>query len=201
MQHPIAPLLRQLRREHGLTQSQLAERIHVSAKAVSKWERGAGFPSAALIPALAAALGVSSDALLDGRFTLNPPDGGNMKRISFYQCPICGDLLTATGKPDISCCGRQLTPMTPQPADDLHRLAVTDVEDEKLVRWTHPMEKSHHLTFLAEVGPDSVHLVRLYPEGAQEHRMPRIPWGTFFCGCTEAPGILFTADPPKKAKL
>lgn len=40
MQQTAADLIRQRRRELGLTQAALAESIHVSAKAVSKWERG-----------------------------------------------------------------------------------------------------------------------------------------------------------------
>lgn len=191
MNQTTAQLIRKRRRELGLTQAALAERIHVSAKAVSKWERAAGMPDASIVPALSAVLGLSTDSLLNGRIASNPPDGGNMKRIKFYQCPECGNILTATGKAELSCCGRLLSPMTTRPADDVHRLTITDIETEKLLTWQHPMEKAHHLTFLAAVGYDSVHIVRLYPEGAQEHRLPRIPWAKYCCGCTESPDILF----------
>lgn len=191
MQQTAAQLIRQRRKALGWTQAALAERIHVSAKAVSKWERAAGMPDAAIVPALSAALGISADSLLKGCVNTNPPDGGNMKRIKFYQCPGCGNILTATGKAELSCCGRRLNPMKLTPADEAHRLSITEVEDEKLIAWQHPMEKAHHLTFLAVVGYDCVHIVRLYAEGAQEHRLPRIPWAKYFCGCTEAPELLF----------
>lgn len=190
MQH-VAQLIRQRRKESGLTQAALAERIHVSAKAISKWERAAGLPDASIVPALSEALGVSADSLLSGRVNMNPPDGGNMKRIKFYQCPDCSNILTATGKAELSCCGRRLSPMTVRPADEMHRLTITDVETEKLLSWTHPMDKAHHLTFLAAVGYDCVHIVRLYAEGGQEHRLPRIPWAKYYCGCTECPDALF----------
>ena len=192
-----AEIIRQRRKALGFTQQALAERIHVSAKAVSKWERAAGLPDASIIPALSQVLGVSAEGLLSGHVHPNPPDGGNMKRIKFYQCPACGNILTATGKAELFCCGRRLAPMTVIPADDLHRLIITDVETEKLLSWTHPMEKDHHLTFLAAVGYDCVHIVRLYPEGAQEHRLPRIPWARYYCGCTEQPGILYESKPDK----
>ena len=194
MQH-VAQLIRQRRKELGLTQAALAERIHVSAKAVSKWERAAGMPDASIVPALSQALGVSADSLLSGRVSPNPPDGGNMKRIKFYQCPACGNILTATGKAELSCCGRLLAPMAVTPADDMHRMTITDIETEKFLTWTHPMEKSHHLTFLAAVGYDCVHIVRLYAEGAQEHRLPRIAWAKYYCGCTEQPGVLYESKP------
>lgn len=120
-----------------------------------------------------------------------------MKRIKFYQCPDCGNILTATGKAELACCGGRLSPMTIASADDTHRLAITDVETEKLLTWTHPMEKTHHLTFLAAVGYDCVHIVRLYPEGPQEHRLPRVPWAKYYCGCTGQPGTLYESKPEK----
>ena len=85
--------------------------------------------------------------------------------------------------------------MKAQPADESHRLLITDVETEKLLSWTHPMDKGHQLTFLAAVGYDCVHIVRLYPEGAQEHRLPRIPWAKYYCACTEQPDILYESKP------
>lgn len=194
----VGGLIRRLRLEKGLTQSALAGLIHVSAKAVSKWERCAGLPDASIVPALSQALGVSSESLLSGIAIPNPHDGGNMKRIQFYQCPDCGAIMTATGRPEISCCGRRLSPMQTAAADDAHALRITDIETEKLVQWTHPMEKEHHLTFLAAVGYDSVHIVRLYPEGAQEHRLPRIPWARYVCGCSQEPGVLFVHKEAKR---
>lgn len=47
------------RRERGMTQVELAERLHVTDKAVSRWERGVGFPDIATLEPLAAALGIS----------------------------------------------------------------------------------------------------------------------------------------------
>ena len=191
----VAQLIRQRRKELGFTQAALADSLHVSAKAVSKWERAAGMPDASIVPALSAALGVSTESLLNGQVSQNPPDGGNMKRIKFYQCPACGNLLTATGKAELNCCGRRLSPMTVVPADDAHRIAIRDIETEKLLTWTHPMDKGHHLTFLAAVGYDCVHMVRLYAEGAQEQRLPRLPGAKYYCGCTEDCETLFESKP------
>ena len=53
-----------IRKEKGLTQSQIAEKIHVTDKAVSKWERGAGLPDINNIEALAEALDVSLTELI-----------------------------------------------------------------------------------------------------------------------------------------
>lgn len=51
--------LAQVRKENGLTQAQLAQKIQVTDKAVSRWERGRGFPDINLLEPLAAALDIS----------------------------------------------------------------------------------------------------------------------------------------------
>lgn len=59
-------LIRALRRERGLTQKALAQQLHVTDKAVSKWERDLSCPDIALLGALAGALGTTADRLLAG---------------------------------------------------------------------------------------------------------------------------------------
>lgn len=56
--------IRARRRALGMTQEQLAERLGVSAPAVSKWEQGASYPDVTLLPALARALGIDLNTLM-----------------------------------------------------------------------------------------------------------------------------------------
>lgn len=60
-------LVASLRREKGLTQKQLAEKLFISNKAVSKWERGLSMPDISLLEPLAELLGVSVSELLRGK--------------------------------------------------------------------------------------------------------------------------------------
>lgn len=53
-----------LRKEQGMTQASLAEKLNVSNKAISRWETGEGYPDITLLLPLAEALGVSVDYLL-----------------------------------------------------------------------------------------------------------------------------------------
>ena len=62
----------QLRKEQNMTQKELAERLHVTAKAVSKWETGKGFPDLKLLDPLAQVLNVSLVELLQGERTPSP---------------------------------------------------------------------------------------------------------------------------------
>ena len=56
-----------LRKEKGLTQKELADRLNITDKAVSKWERGVACPDTQLIPKLAAILGLSVEELLNAK--------------------------------------------------------------------------------------------------------------------------------------
>lgn len=61
--------LARLRKERGMTQRELADRLHVSDKAVSKWERALSLPDVSLLIPLADCLGVSVTELLRGEHT------------------------------------------------------------------------------------------------------------------------------------
>ena len=63
----FAAFITQLRKERGLTQKELADRLNVTDKAVSKWETGKGFPDLKLLEPLARELGVSLVELMQGR--------------------------------------------------------------------------------------------------------------------------------------
>ena len=62
----IGGLIAALRKANGMTQKDLAERLNVSDKSVSRWERDDGAPDLSLIPVIAEVFGVTCDELLRG---------------------------------------------------------------------------------------------------------------------------------------
>ena len=62
----IGLFIKELRKEKNQTQRELAEKIHVTDKAVSKWERGLSIPDVAILPDLAKELDISIHELLQG---------------------------------------------------------------------------------------------------------------------------------------
>lgn len=62
----FSSIIRALRKEQGMTQAALADRLGVTDKAVSKWERGLSYPDISLFPRLADELGVTIADLLSG---------------------------------------------------------------------------------------------------------------------------------------
>ena len=55
-----------LRKSLGMTQDELAKKLNISDKAVSKWENGIGYPDITQLPSLAKIFGVSIDYLILG---------------------------------------------------------------------------------------------------------------------------------------
>ena len=63
--------INELRKENKMTQMELADKIHVTDKAVSRWERGIGFPDVQLLPSLAEALYISVAELISCKKSSN----------------------------------------------------------------------------------------------------------------------------------
>ena len=163
-------VIRKLRESKKMTQEELADRIFVSSKAVSKWETGQGFPDISLLEPLAEALGISVIELLSGEDVRNLNRSSNMARGKFYVCPVCGNVIRSTGDAVVSCCGITLPPLEPEKTDPEHTVRTEIIEDEYYVSVDHPMTKEHHISFLAAVSDQCVQLVKLYPEGGAEAR-------------------------------
>lgn len=163
-------VIRRLREKKKITQEELAGMIHVSGKAVSKWETGQGFPDISLLEPLAKALDISVIELLSGEDIRNTNRSFKMARGKFYVCPVCGNVIIATGETVVSCCGITLPPLEAEPADEEHAISKEIAEDEYFVSIDHPMTKEHYISFLAAVSDFGVQLVKLYPEGNAEAR-------------------------------
>jgi DNA-binding XRE family transcriptional regulator len=163
-------VIRRLREDQRLTQEELAARIHVSGKAVSKWETGQGFPDVSLLEPLAKALRISVLELLSGADIRNRNRSSNLVRGKLYVCPVCGNVIRTVGEAVVSCCGLTLPPCEPEPADAEHPIRVQRVEDEYWVTVDHPMTKEHSISFLAAVSDHGMQFVKLYPEGPAEAR-------------------------------
>ena len=163
-------VIRRLREKKKITQEELADMIHVSGKAVSKSETGQGFPDISLLEPLAKALDISVIELLSGEDITNTNRSFNMAKGRFYVCPVCGNVIAATGETVVSCCGITLPPLEAEPADEEHTIRKEIAEDEFYVSVDHPMTKDHYISFLAAVSDFGVQLVKLYPEGNAEAR-------------------------------
>lgn len=172
-QYVTGAIIKRLREEKGFTQSRFADILNVSDKTVSKWETAKGYPDITLIEPIAKALGISVMEFLSGDNITNENRSFNMKKIKFYVCPICGNVITAMGESLISCCGITLPPLEAEQPEEPHALAIQQVEDEYYVTVEHEMSKQHYISFLAGVSDNGIQLVKFYPEGNAQARLKK----------------------------
>ena len=177
-------VIKALREKQGMTQAQLAEKLKVTDKAVSKWETGRGLPDLSLLEPLAAALRASVPELLSGQVIENRNRASNLLRSRLYVCPVCGNVMFAKGDSVISCCGIALPALEAEEPDEKHRALVEQVENEYFVTVPHDMTKEHFISFMAYVTMDRVEIKALYPEGNAEARFfPRARGGKLYYYC------------------
>ena len=157
-------VIRKLRENKNMTQEELASKLFVSSKAVSKWETGQGFPDISLIEPLAKALDISVIELLSG------------------------NVIRTIGETVVSCCGITLPALEAEDCDPDHKIKLEKIEDEYYCSVDHPMTKDHYISFLAAVSDRSVQFVKLYPEGEAETRF-RISGDKYIYACCNRHGL------------
>ena len=176
-------LIAKLRKEKGFTQKDIADKLGICAKTVSKWETGHGFPDISLIAKLSEVFGVDISNLIEGEMPKNKMEAGNVKKTKFYVCEKCGNLITSASNADIICCGRKLLPLEAKAADETHKLNIEKIEDDFYITFNHPMRKEHYFSFVSYVRFDRVLTVRLYPEQGSELRFPQMHGGKMYYFC------------------
>lgn len=169
-------MIKKLREEKKLTQEELAQKLHVSGKAVSKWETGQGLPDISLLEPIARALDISVIELFKGENVVNRNRASNVLKSVCYVCPVCGNGILALGQAVVSCCGITLPEVVPEEADEEHAISCVSDDGEYFASVDHPMQKDHYITCLIAVSYNEVQYVKLYPEGeaTARFRMNRV---------------------------
>ena len=181
----IGKLIYNLRKEKNLTQVQLAERMNISDKTVSKWERGFGCPEVSLLPELSTILDVDLENLLSGELDRNEILGGSMKNLQCYICTACGNMVNAITDTNMSCCGQKMKALKPKKANENEKLTVETVENDFYITSDHPMERGHYIAFIALLTGDSILLKKQYPEWDLQVRIPVLAHGRLLWYCNK----------------
>ncbi len=176
-------VIKELREKNRLTQAELAEKLNVSDKTVSKWETAKGYPDISMLEPIAKALRVSVPELLSGNAVQNVNVSANIMRSKFYVCPVCGNTIQSMGEAVIYCHGVPLTPCQAEETDENHKIFIERVEDDYYVQIEHDMTKQHYISFIAALSFDKIQMVKLYPEGNAEARfeMRGVKQILFYC--------------------
>lgn len=171
----IGNLIKNLRIKHNMTQLQLAERLFVSDKTISKWERGLGCPDVSLLIELSSVLGISIEEILTGTSNQNQTKKGLqiMKKANYYICPTCGNLTVCTGLSQVNCCGTVLERCTEKKAEESQKLCVEETDGEWYVTASHPMTKNDYISFVAFASGANLFIFEQYPEWPLQARIPK----------------------------
>lgn len=174
-----------LRKAKGMTQKQVADKLAVVPKTISKWETGHGFPDISTLSALAEILGVNERVLLSGDLIQNAEEVGNMKKTKFYVCPKCGCIMQGIGECQVSCCGKTLEMSELKQPNENHKLNISEIENDFYIEFEHEMSKEHYIEFVSYVTFDRVLTVRLYPEQTCAVRFPKMYGGKIYYYCSK----------------
>ena len=194
-QYVTGTVIKELREKNKMTQLQLAQKLGVSDKSVSKWENFRGYPDITLLEPIADAFRISVAELISGNTIHNANVSANMLRSTFYVCPVCGNVIHSMGEAAIHCHGIQLRPLEAEQTDEGHMAFIERVEDEYYVQIDHSMTKEHYISFVAAASSDGMQMVKLYPEGSAEARVKIRGVRRIFFYCNR--DGLFSIDPVK----
>ena len=169
-QYVTGAVIKELREKYHFTQAELAKKLNVSDKTISKWETAKGYPDISLLEPIAKTFGISITELISGNAVNNVNVSANVMRSKFYVCPICGNSIHSMGEAVIQCHGIILAPCQAEETDENHKIFIERVEDEYYVCIDHEMTKRHYISFIAALSPDKLQMIKLYPEGNAEAR-------------------------------
>ena len=177
-QEKVGKIIRTLRKDKAMTQLELSEKLNITDRAVSKWERGLGCPDVSLLSKLSEIFSVDIRSILEGEMEENEKRSGNMKKTKYYVCPICMNIITALENTNVVCCGRKLEEEEEQKSTDGNEITVERIDGTELyISSDHPMTKEDYISFISYVTTDSLLLKKLYPEWEVSIRMPWLGHG------------------------
>ena len=165
-QYVTGAVIKELREKYHLTQAELAQKLNVSDKTVSKWETAKGYPDISLLESIAKVFSISIAELISGNAVSNVNVSANVLRSTF-----CGNVIHSMGEAVIQCHGIMLKPCQAEETDESHMVFIERMEDEYYIRVEHDMTKQHYISFIAGVSSDKIQMVKLYPEGNAEARL------------------------------
>lgn len=168
-------LILEARTKLNMTQKELAEKINVSEKAVSKWENGRGCPDITLLPSLSSALQIDIESILRGDLSRNKTKGGSMNRLKIYRCIDCGNIITATNKIELSCCGHLLEELIPASESNSSIIkSIEESDNQFYVTFNNPMTKTDYIAGVVTSAYDRTTVIPMFAEQEPSVILPQL---------------------------
>lgn len=113
-----------------------------------------------------------------------------MRKIKFYTCEECGDVVVSLDGKNISCDGKDLVYQEPKEAVGENKLNIERVVNELFISSNHPVDKNDFINFVAYVRIDTMMVKRHYPEWDLDFRFPYLGPGKIIFNSTSK-GLFF----------
>lgn len=169
-------VIRELRIKEGMTQRVLAEKLRVSDRAISKWERGLGCPDVSLLTELSKIFRLDLVSLLDGELKENEETNGNLKKTKLYYCPTCKNIVLSSSPVKAFCCSHLLDIVEPE-----KKSPDMDIEINKgssvVISSEREQRKDDYASLVLYLTSDSYIIKRLYPEWGINIEFPYLGHG------------------------
>ena len=120
-----------------------------------------------------------------------------MKKLKFYVCGDCGNIITATSDAAVTCCGNKLSALEAKKADREDQLKIEDIGGEWYITSDHEMTKEHYISFAAYVSDSSVMIFKQYPEWGVNITLPVYRSGRLVWYCNRC-RLLYQDIRPKR---
>lgn len=176
-------IIYKFRKAKGLTQQQLAEKLHTTAKTVSNWERKRTCVNADIVSDFIRAFDIQKDCF----FTEYKHLVFSEDTVKFYCCPTCGNVTWRFTDEPLICCNNKLSPLVPQPGKSEHYIHSEYSDDKRFCNLTstHPMKNNHHIKFIAYVAGKTVLMTAPEPSHMLESTIPIMSGGKLYLFCTK----------------
>ncbi len=181
----IGKMLKNLRLEKNMTQQEVAARLNVSDKAISKWECAQGLPDISYLNELAVLYNVTTESLLNGEVNPNESVSGNLNKTKFYVCDTCHNIITQSGNAQVYCCGKKLEDLIIEEKNTSHEVTCEVIDDKYYYTFKHEMTKKHYISFIATIKTDKINIYKLYPEQNASIILPKEKYQKIYFYCSK----------------
>lgn len=98
-----------------------------------------------------------------------------MKRVKFYRCPTCGNLVTSFKEIEMSCCGNKLIfAESRTTSEEKYNPVIKEFDGQYFVSFNHPMTKEDYIAHVITVQYDRILVINLFAQQEAIVTLPQI---------------------------
>lgn len=176
-------LVYKLRKAKRLTQKELAEKLHTTAKTISNWERKKNCIPAEMISSIIKELDIDKKFIYEEYID----EGSSKNGVKFFYCPKCRNIMWSFTKNTQTCCNHTLYPLKASPENSEHYLytVISPHTGFLNVSSNHPQNAEHRIEFMAYVSEENVIIISQRENKPFSTSFNHMPGGILYMFCSK----------------